>query len=299
MRREVSLSLMLALISGTAVAIISWQMFAAPDPAPVQKVVESGIDLTTVVVATTELSFGAALSPGNLREVQWPSEGVPRGAFRSMNELFAEQQSRAALQLIEPGEVVLRGRITGPGQRASLSAVLSEGKKALSIRVNDVLGVSGFVLPNDRVDILLTRADKDEKGGKDAYTDILLQDIKVLAIDQIAAGKSDQAKVVKAVTVEATLEQAQMITLGANVGELSLALRHDGSEPKDNSARRITVADLAGDSGDKDATATFQPTMAVAPEAPKVAPKTSEVTITIVRSATSTDYSIKRTNRDR
>ena len=99
---------------------------------------------------------------------------------------------------IDPNEAILAAKITGPGQRATLSAMLGDGMKAVTIRVNDVEGVAGFVLPGDHVDVLLTRT--GEKNN--AINDVVIQDARVLAIDQLADQRADKPSVVKAVTLE-------------------------------------------------------------------------------------------------
>jgi len=103
---------------------------------------------------------------------------------------------RVVLTAIEANEPILAAKITGPGQRATLSALLHEGMKAVTVRVNDVEGVAGFVLPGDRVDVMLSRP------GPAPTTDVVIQDARVLAVDQIADERVDKPSVVKAVTLE-------------------------------------------------------------------------------------------------
>ena len=136
-------------------------------------------------------------------------------------------------------EPILATKITGPGQRATLSALLGEGMKAVTVRVNDVEGVGGFVLPGDRVDIALTR--QADKGV--ATSDVILQNIRVLAIDQNADDKLDKPAVGRSATLEADTTQAQKIALAQSIGTLSLMLRKAGETGAD-STRRIGVADL-------------------------------------------------------
>src|SRR5690606_35641950 len=116
----------------------------------------------TIVVASQRLPFGVELAREHLREVPWPSEAMPQGAFATVNELLSAGK-RVVLAPFEANEPVLAIKITGPGQRATLSAIVSEGMKAVSIRVNDVEGVGGFVLPGDRVDVVLTRQLRSEE----------------------------------------------------------------------------------------------------------------------------------------
>ena len=99
---------------------------------------------------------------------------------------------------MEPNEAVLASKVTGPGERATLSAVLDPGMTAVTVRVNDVEGVAGFILPGDHVDVMLTR--QGEKNS--AATDVVIDNAQVLAIDQLADEKADKPSVVKAVTLE-------------------------------------------------------------------------------------------------
>lgn len=196
----------------------------------------------TVVVAAIPLRFGDKLTFENIREIPWPAKSLPLGAFRTREALLdAELGDRQVITSIEANEPIFDWKITGPGQRATLSAVLEEGMKAVSIRVNDVLGVAGFVLPGDRVDVLLTRT-KDSDGNP--YVDVLLQNIKVLAIDQTADDRKEGATVVKAVTVAVATQDAQKLTLAAGIGQLSLALREAASNSGEVT-QRVTISDLA------------------------------------------------------
>lgn len=201
---------------------------------------------STVVVAAMPLKFGDTLSADKLREVAWPAGAVPTGAFKTTKEALAGEGTRQALQTISANEPVLASKITGPGQRATLSAVLGEGMKAVSIRVNDVLGVAGFVFPGDRVDVLLTRTVRGNDGGDQSFVDVLLQSMKVLAIDQVADVSKDSPTVVKSVTLEASTKDAQKLTLAAGAGQLSLALRQAAAS-KGETTERVTLSDLTGE----------------------------------------------------
>ncbi|RWC54966.1 Flp pilus assembly protein CpaB [Mesorhizobium sp.] len=199
----------------------------------------------TVVVAAVALKFGDTLSTDKLREVAWPAGAVPSGAFKTTKELLTGD-SKQALQAIGVNEPVLATKITGPGQRATLSAVLGEGMKAVSIRVNDVLGVAGFVFPGDRVDVLLTRTVRDNDGADKSFVDVLLQSMKVLAVDQVADESKDSPTVVKSVTLEASTRDAQKLTLAAGAGQLSLALRQAAAS-QGETTERVTLSDLTGE----------------------------------------------------
>lgn len=223
-----------------------------------------------VVVAASALRFGNPLTSGNLRETPWPEGALPEGSFSSIQDVLAAGK-RIVLSPIEQNEPVLVSKLTGPGQRATLSAVLHEGMKAVTVRVSDIEGVAGFVLPGDRVDILLTR--RVDKGGT---TDVVLQNTRVLAIDQLADERTDKPAVVKAVTVEVDTLAAQKLTLASQVGTLSLALRKAG-EATAGDQRRVSAEDLGRDT------------------APVTGPKKFS-TVTVVRAGKKEEYGVPSEN---
>ncbi|HEY7191859.1 MAG TPA: Flp pilus assembly protein CpaB [Vicinamibacterales bacterium] len=195
----------------------------------------------TIVVASKPLRFGNELSKSNLQEIAWPKANLPAGAFTRIDEVL-KGGKRVVLAPIEVNEPVLAVKVTGPGQRATLSALVGPGMKAVTIRVNDIEGVGGFVLPGDRVDVVMTR--QMDKGA--ASNEVVLQNVKVLAIDQIADVRTDKPSVAKAVTLEVDTVDAQKVWLAASVGNLSLLLRKAG-EVVEEKTRRITLKDLLGD----------------------------------------------------
>ena len=187
---------------------------------------------------------------------------MPSGAFTKISDVLHGGR-RVVLTAIEPNEPVLSLKITGPGQRATLSALVKPGMKAVTIRVNDVEGVGGFVLPGDHVDIVLTRT--IEKGS--ATTEVVLQNTKVLAVDQSADDRANKAAVAKSVTLEVDTVDAQKLWLASSVGSLSLLLRKAG-ETAEVRTRKITLSDLGTNepavSKDKGATTTVVVTRASA-----------------------------------
>jgi len=191
----------------------------------------------SIVVASKPLRFGDELTSGALHEMPWPENALPAGAFGKIADLTSGK--RVVLMPIDVNEAVLASKITGPGQRATLSAMLSDGMKAVTIRVNDVEGVAGFVLPGDRVDILLTRT--GEKNN--AVNDVVIQDVRVLAVDQLADQRAEKPSVVKAVTIEVDPTEGQKVALAATVGTLSLLLRKAG-DVAGGDTRRVTTRDL-------------------------------------------------------
>jgi pilus assembly protein CpaB len=207
----------------------------------------------TIVVAKQPLRFGTELKASMLEEVPWPSKAMPAGAFAKISDILSPGR-RVVLAAIEPNEPVLALKITGAGQRATLSALVKPGMKAVTIRVNDVEGVGGFVLPGDHVDVVLTR--QIDKGQ--ASSEVVLQDTRVLAVDQSADERTNKAAVAKSVTLEVSIVQAQKVWLASSVGSLSLLLRKAG-ETADVKTHTVTLKDLeSGDvASDKGATTTI------------------------------------------
>jgi pilus assembly protein CpaB len=195
----------------------------------------------TMVVAKKPLRFGMGLSADVLKEISWPKDAMPAGAFKKIDALLGDGK-RVVLAPIEVNEPVLAVKVTGAGQRATLSALVQPGMKAVTIRVNDVEGVGGFVLPGDRVDVVMTR--QQDKGM--ASNEVVLQNARVLAIDQVADTRIEKPSVAKAVTLEVDTVDAQKLWLAASVGSLSLLLRKAGEVAAEKS-RRVTLKDLAGE----------------------------------------------------
>ena len=194
------------------------------------------------MVASKPLRFGNELTAAQLREVEWPQKSLPNGAFAKVADVL-NAGKRVALTAIEPNEPVLSSKITGPGQRATLSAMLRDGLKAATVRVNDIDGVGGFVLPGDHVDVTLTR----QVDKTNASSEVVLQNVRVLAIDQTADERLDKPAVVKAVTLEVDVVGAQKLSLAASVGSLTLMLRKAG-EANSQFTRKITLSDLGAPS---------------------------------------------------
>jgi pilus assembly protein CpaB len=222
---------------------------------------QPAVAMKTIVVAKQPLRFGTELSAAMLKEIPWPEASMPTGAFHKIGDLLGKGR-RVVLTAIEPDEPVLSLKITGAGQRATLSALVKPGMKAVTIRVNDVEGVGGFVLPGDRVDVVLTR--QIDKGS--ATTEVVLQNTRVLAVDQVADERAAKTTVAKSVTLEVSTVEAQKVWLASSVGNLSLLLRKAG-DTAESRTRKITLSDLSNNepvSSDKTATATVVVTRAAA-----------------------------------
>ena len=275
-RAYVMLGLALLLAVASVFLARSWIQDRMQPVAAIQD--KSPVETTKVVVAASQLHYGNKIRREHLRVVDWPTAAVPEGSFKSVDDILGKKEAakkgtgkaaadgkekdkeipaRVVLRTIEVNEPILKSKITGFGGRASLSTLIAPGMRATTIRVNDVTGVAGFVLPGDRVDILLTRdpaggGSRKRRGGN-LQTDVFLQNMKVLAIAQDANEDRNKPAVVKAVTLEVTPTQAQKLTLAQKLGSLSLALRHVNTVDAINSpsikARdlRVGEANLAPD----------------------------------------------------
>ncbi len=247
----------IALCSG---AVAAYQLVNMPGPAPVVQAAMAPpppvINTRKVVVAAANIPFGKRLNADLLKEIDWPADAVPPGVYDSKSAIIGQAGGApVVLTPLTANEPLLPGKISRPGGRATLSSLLGKGMKAVTVRVNDVAGVAGFVLPGDMVDVLVTRENAGN-GTNQSYTDVLLQGVKVLAIDQDTNDKLDRPAPAKAVTLEVSMAQAQKVALGAAVGKLSLALRQFGvreGEP----ARRINISELVSGMGDKAKTGPF------------------------------------------
>ena len=153
------------------------------------------------MVAAAQLPFGTILTEENIAEIPWTSGQLPDGAFSKKIDLLKDGR-RVVLVAMDRSEIILRPKVAAPGQRASLSVLLEEGQRAVTVRVDDVRGVAGFILPGDRVDVMLLRSET-RQGETENSADVLLEYVKVLAIDQLLNERADQPTVTavpKAVT---------------------------------------------------------------------------------------------------
>ena len=203
------------------------------------------VPMTTVVTAAQDLPFGTALSPTALRIVAWPKASVPDGAFASVGDIFKDAKGpsdRIAIVALAKGEPILKSKISGFGARPIMSTRVDKGMRAISIHIDPVSGVSGFILPGDHVDILLTR--NLGTGAQSMVTDVIQQNVEVLGINQLADQNSDKPVVGQTATVEVTPEQAAKLVLAQQAGTLSLSLRNTDTLNTVPSSR-VAESDLA------------------------------------------------------
>jgi pilus assembly protein CpaB len=238
--------------------------------------------------------FGATLSDDNLTEISWGSRSLPEGAFAT-KEVLLKDGRRAALTSLSKNEPILASRVSAAGRPASLSTTIEDGKRAVTVRVDDVRGVAGFIMPNDHVDVVLIRA---ERSAQSSYSNLLLQNIKVIAVDQVASEQKEKPSIAKAVTLEVTPSQAQKVALATEIGTLSLILRQP-NETDIVGHNKVTELDLNGGENVRQPASSTTPStpsepQALAPQAP--APDLSTVPVYVYRDIRkdAQKYTVKR-----
>ncbi len=210
------------------------------------------VELAKVVVANEELKFGQLLEPGMLKVIDWPQNAYPEGAFSSVEEMLKDG-GRRVLDGMSVGEPILLGKVSGNGANGGLAGVIAEGMRAVTIPVDTINGVGGFILPGDRVDIILTREQRVELANERSRTEtaskIILENVKVLSVDQEAGDRSNTAVLANSVTLETDAKGAQRIALALNIGSLSLLLRSAG-DTSSADAGGVNASNIDGDDTD-------------------------------------------------
>jgi pilus assembly protein CpaB len=219
--------ILLSLIAGVAAVILAAQWVGQ----------QAAENTTPVVVASRDLDLGTPLSPAMVQVVPWPSGAVPAGSFKELKQL----EGRVARSPAFKGEPILEAKLAPQGTKGGLNSIIPGGKRAISVRVNEVVGVAGFALPGSYVDIMVnTRDSKDS-----AVSKIVLKRILVLAVAQEANRDETKPKVVNAVTLEVTPEEAEKIDLARSIGSLSLVLRNS-IDQQDMETAGVRRDDLLG-----------------------------------------------------
>ncbi|MDA8128471.1 MAG: Flp pilus assembly protein CpaB [Betaproteobacteria bacterium] len=179
---------------------------------------QSEIATNKVVVAARDIQLGSPLTPDMLNTVAWPAGSLPAGAVSDPAVLG----DRVVKESLTRGEPILESKLAPRGTKGGLSSVIAEGKRAITVKVNEVIGVAGFALPGNHVDIMVNTEDDHKR----MVSKIVLEKILVLAVAQEASRDDTKPKVVNAVTLEVTPEEAEKIDLARSIGNLSLVLRN-------------------------------------------------------------------------
>jgi pilus assembly protein CpaB len=195
-----------------------------------------------IAVAAVDINLGQRLTPQMVKLAEWPADSVPKGAFTDPAKLTGRVLKSSVLA----GEPVSEAKLAPAGTLGGLSALITEGKRAITVRVNDVIGVAGFTLPGNYVDIIVS-TEKDPgpetNAREQSISKIVLERILVLAVAQEVNRDETKPRVVNAVTLEVTPEQAEKLDLARSVGTLSLALRNqvDPQSAQTEGATKLTL----------------------------------------------------------
>lgn len=201
---------------------------------------KSGSGTGKLAVVAADLNLGQRLSPEAIKMVDWPSGSMPPGSFTDPKEL----DGRVLKTSLTRGEPIMESKLAPLGTKGGLSAVITEGKRAITVRVNDVIGVAGFALPGNYVDIIVSTQKEAGRNERDQnISKIVLERILVLAVAQEVGRDDTKPRVVNAVTLEVTPEQAEKLDLARTVGTLSLALRNQ-IDPKPGTTEGATKLTL-------------------------------------------------------
>lgn len=228
------IALGLAILFGTVAVVLTNQWLSSQPGQTATTQAPTQAKTTPVVMAAEDLGIGSRLSDQNLTVAQWPEDHVPRGAFKSVDELAG----RVAVTPLTAGQPILAAELAAAGSGAGLVALIEKGKRAMAIRVDEVTGVGGFILPNTMVDVI--GVENVRGGGKKA--DTILKRIKVLATAQETFREEGKAKVVRTVTMELTPKQAEKLALQSHRGSVHLVLRNPLEEDEPEPPKKVAKA---------------------------------------------------------
>src|SRR5208337_3854899 len=197
-----------------------------------------------VMVAAADISPGTIITKAMVKSATWPRELIPPKAASTPVQL----EGRTLNTPVTAGEPLLLTKLAPEGASAGLAGLLTEGKRALSVRVDDVSGVAGFIHPGDHVDVLMEMV---KPGSADHFSKIILQNIVVLSAGQTwEPGRDEKPAVVNTVTLVLSTEQAEIMTLASNQGKIRLALRNRNDLAELNT-RGVDTSNLLGSDREK------------------------------------------------
>lgn len=239
MQRSSLIAVAIAVVLGLVAVYLANSYFTAQE----RRIEQANVGTTRVAIAARPMNYGEAIQEQDVRFADYPTDTLPPGTYASLEELMPEGKTRHVLRPFQINQPFLAADLTGEGEGASLAAILPDGMRATTVRVNTVSGVAGFIHPNDTVDVVITRQALGGGGGQ--VTDVLLQNVKVIAMDQRASDNTaGNAVVSSTATLEVTPIDAQKLVLGQQLGTLSLILRKPGVEENIGRVETVSLQDL-------------------------------------------------------
>jgi pilus assembly protein CpaB len=194
-----------------------------------------------VVIAVTDIQAGTKLDAAHVKLAPLPEESITEGNFTNLEDVIGQVTS----QPLYNGEILIKRRLSQHASGSPLAAVIEKGKRALTVRVDDVIGVAGFLLPGSHVDVVST---KRQSGGQNTISRTIVENLKVLAVDQTVSSDKNDPVIVRAVTLEVSPRQAEHIVKATEEGKVQLTLRNpldlaeQVPEPKPAPAAKKTVS---------------------------------------------------------
>jgi len=232
MNKNTLVFIVLSIAFGIGAVLIARNWLAENKP---QNLTAGQVSVFTVNV---ELPTGAILDPKYVVSTVIPESLLPKGAVtdrKQLDEMIVKHK-------LFVGDIIRQERLVKKGEGSSLASLIGKDKRAISIRVNDVVGVAGFLLPGNKVDVLSTHKTKN----KNVSTDVILSNVKILAIDQKASDDENKPQIVRAVTLELDLQQAEILMNARSRGDIQLALRNP-NEQTDSADEGIVLEEDSGD----------------------------------------------------
>ena len=220
-RKKLFVALAVAGITGLAASLLTFNYLKRPIAAVTASEPTSG---GALVVASGPVPLGTYLTEQHVKTVAWPAGSLPDGYFARKDEVVG----RGVVVNLAANEPILASKLAPEGAGGGLPVVIPEGKRAVSVKVDEVVGVAGFVLPGTRVDVLVT-LDPETQGGSDqpASTRLILQNVQVLASGQkIEKDEEGKPQTVTVITLLVTPEESEQLTLAATEGQIQMALRN-------------------------------------------------------------------------
>jgi len=242
MKRQTLIALGVAIILGLVAVLLANTYLTGRE----RQIARAPEAMVRVAVAAMPLTYGADVTPDKVKFVNYPATSLPPGVYRSMAELLPEGKRRVALRAIQVNQPLLAADLSGEGQNASIAALLPDGMRAATVRINDISGVAGFVKPNDTVDVLITRQAISANSADDRgqVTDVLLQNVRVIAMGHDAVGANGKPSSTRNATLELTPIDAQKVALGQQLGSLSFVLRKPGEDQNIPQVDTVSLDDL-------------------------------------------------------
>jgi len=227
--------LIIAVVAGGIAALLAGR---SPEPTPAPAPVAQ-IDTTDILIASSDIGLGNTVAEGNLRWQTWTTAAAGPNFLRKSDRPDAIRELAGSIARVpfSSGEPIREAKLIKAKGSGYMAAILPSGMRAISVEISPETGAGGFILPNDHVDVILSRRDKlaEKSTGVEVHTsDVVLSNVRVLAIDQTVEEKNGQRVVVgKTATLELAPRQAERLALSRQQGTLSLALRSLADSDKD------------------------------------------------------------------